>query len=200
MYGCGEVFLQLLHKVRPKKILEIGVHTGVNAMNICETLKLFHKEKFQYVGLDLFEDYTEENDNEIAPASVREKQKFSNPLKHFYYNIVRNELLHSYESVSSFLKKFKTNVNLIKGNTKQTLLNLDLSDMDMCYVDGGHSFETVFFEVNYLLDHTRKDCLILCDDYIHGEAHGVKEAVDKIVKEKNLKVNVINNRFAEIIR
>jgi len=89
MYNHGKTFLNILREVKPKKILEIGVFTGVNARNICETLRLFHCNDFKYVGLDLFEDYTELFDNEISPSSIRKnKQKFSNPFKHIYYNLI----------------------------------------------------------------------------------------------------------------
>ena len=70
----------------------------------------------------------------------------------------------------------------------------------MVYVDGGHSFETVYFESNYLLDHTKKKCFILFDDCFHTEATGVKEAIDKTVRERNLDIEFYGNRFASIVR
>ena len=201
MYAHGDVFMNILSDIKPKNFLEIGVFTGVNAKNICEYLYSIHKNDFKYFGLDLFEDYDDRNDNEIAPTSIRGyKQKFSNPLKHIYYNIFKNEQLNSISSVNNFLKRFKSNISLVKGDTKDTLKNIDLSNFDMVYVDGGHSYNTVYYEINYLLDHTKNNCFILCDDYLHSEAKGVKEAIDKIVTEKNLSTKIYSDRFASIIR
>jgi len=201
MYNSGEIFLKILNIVKPKNFLEIGVFTGVNAMNICENLYALYNHDFKYVGLDLFEDYNKEYDAEIVPSSVRNlQQSFSNPFKHFYYNIIKKEKLNSIASVQNFLKKYKKNVSLIKGNTKKTLKELDNSNFDMVYVDGGHSFDTVYFELNYLLDNLKKNCFILCDDYLHDEAKGVKEAIDKTIRERNLNIKIYENRFASIVR
>jgi len=201
MYNSGEIFLKILNIVKPKNFLEIGVFTGVNAMNICENLYALYNHDFKYVGLDLFEDYNKEYDAEIVPSSVRNlQQSFSNPFKHFYYNIIKKEKLNSIASVQNFLKKYKKNVSLIKGNTKKTLKELDISNFDMVYVDGGHSFDTVYFELNYLLDNLKKNCFILCDDYLHDEAKGVKEAIDKTIRERNLNIKIYENRFASIVR
>jgi len=201
MYNSGEIFLKILNIVKPKNFLEIGVFTGVNAMNICENLYALYNHDFKYVGLDLFEDYNKEYDAEIVPSSVRNlQQSFSNPFKHFYYNIIKKEKLNSIASVQNFLKKYKKNVSLIKGNTKKTLKELDISNFDMVYVDGGHSFDTVYFELNYLLDNLKKNCFILCDDYLHDEAKGVKEAIDKTIRERNLNIKIYENRFASIER
>ena len=201
MYNSGEIFLKILNIVKPKNFLEIGVFTGVNAMNICENLYALYNHDFKYVGLDLFEDYNKEYDAEIVPSSVRNlQQSFSNPFKHFYYNIIKKEKINSIASVQNFLKKYKKNVSLIKGNTKKTLKELDISNFDMVYVDGGHSFDTVYFELNYLLDNLKKNCFILCDDYLHDEAKGVKEAIDKTIRERNLNIKIYENRFASIVR
>jgi len=201
MYNSGEIFLKILNIVKPKNFLEIGVFTGVNAMNICENLYALYNHDFKYVGLDLFEDYNKEYDAEIVPSSVRNlQQSFSNPFKHFYYNIIKKEKLNSIASVQNFLKKYKKNVSLIKGNTKKTLKELDISNFDMVYVDGGHSFDTVYFELNYLLDNLKKNFFILCYDYLHDEAKGVKEAIDKTIRERNLNIKIYENRFASIVR
>ena len=201
MYNSGEIYLKILNIVKPKNFLEIGVFTGVNAMNICENLYALYNHDFKYVGLDLFEDYNKEDDEEIVPSSIRNlQQSFSNPFKHFYYNIIKKEKLNSIASVQNFLKKYKKNVSLIKGNTKKTLKELDISNFDMVYVDGGHSFDTVYFELNYLLDNLKKNCFILCDDYLHDEAKGVKEAIDKTIRERNLNIKIYENRFASIVR
>jgi predicted O-methyltransferase YrrM len=197
----GQILMDIISNHKPKKFLEIGVFTGVTARNICNLLNEVHGKNFEYYGLDLFEDYSVTYDNEVAPNLIRkQKQKFSNPIKHIYYNIILNEQINSLKSVEKFLKKYSSNIKLIKGDSKNTLKQINLSDIDMCFVDGGHSFETVYFELNYLLEHTKKGCLILCDDYVHHEAKGVKQAVDKVITEKNLRLEEFSNRFAKIVR
>ena len=198
-YDHGHAFLKIVSEKKPKYFLEIGVFTGVTARNICELLNDIHGKDFQYTGLDLFEDYVPEHDHEIAPNMIRgNQQKFSNPLKHIVYNLILREQLNSLNSVTNFLKKFKNQVELVKGDSKKTLSEIEIEKYDMIFVDGGHSFETVNFELELIMSKCKKDCLVLVDDYDHQVASGVKKAVDQIVSEKKLKLNIFSGRFAQI--
>ena len=198
-YDHGHVFLNIISEKKPKNFLEIGVFTGVTARNTCELLNDIYGQDFQYTGLDLFEDYAFELDHEIAPNMIRgNQQKFSNPLKHIVYNLILKEQLNSLNSVSKFLKKFNNQVELIKGDSKKTLPKIEIEKYDMIFVDGGHSFETVNFELELIMSKCKKDCLVLVDDYDHQVASGVKKAVDQIVSEKKLKLNIFSGRFAQI--
>jgi predicted O-methyltransferase YrrM len=198
-YDHGHAFLKIVSEKKPKHFLEIGVFTGVTARNICELLNDIHGKDFQYTGLDLFEDYVPEHDHEIAPNMIRgNQQKFSNPLKHIVYNLILREQLNSLNSVTKFLKKFKNQVELVKGDSKKTLPEIEIEKYDMIFVDGGHSFETVNFELQLIMSKCKKDCLVLVDDYDLQVASGVKKAVDQIVSEKKLKLNIFSGRFAQI--
>jgi len=198
-YDHGHAFLKIVSEKKPKYFLEIGVFTGVTARNICELLNDIHGKDFQYTGLDLFEDYVHEHDHEIAPNMIRgNQQKFSNPLKHIVYNLILREQLNSLNSVTNFLKKFKNQVELVKGDSKKTLSEIEIEKYDMIFVDGGHSFETVNFELELIMSKCKKDCLVLVDDYDLQVASGVKKAVDQIVSEKKLKLNIFSGRFAQI--
>jgi hypothetical protein len=195
----GELFLNIVNEHKPKVFLEIGVFCGVTARNVCELLKEIHKNEFRYVGIDLFGEKASQN--EITPNYLN-KQKFSNPLKSLFYNFLLRKNLNSYESVQNFLKKFSKNVTLIKGNSNIILRNLDLKDIDFVFLDGGHSFETVFDDLNsiYKKISSNKGAVILCDDYEDATyITGVKKAVDKFVEINKLKLILIKKRFAKII-
>ena len=118
------------------------------------------------------------------------------------YNFLLRKNLNSYESVQNFLKNFSKNVTLIKGNSNIILRNLDLKDIDFVFLDGGHSFETVFDDLNliYKKISSNKGAVILCDDYEDATyITGVKKAVDKFVEINKLKLILIKKRFAKII-
>ena len=195
----GELFLNIVNEHKPKVFLEVGVFCGVTARNVCELLKEIHKNEFRYVGIDLFGEKTSQD--EIVPNYLN-KQKFSNPLKNLFYNFLLRKNLNSYESVQNFLKNFSKNVTLIKGNSNIILRNLDLKDIDFVFLDGGHSFETVFDDLNsiYKKISSNKGAVILCDDYEDATyITGVKKAVDKFVEINKLKLILIKKRFAKII-
>ena len=195
----GELFLNIVDEHKPKVFLEVGVFCGVTARNVCELLKEIHKNEFRYVGIDLFGEKVSQD--EVTPNYLN-KQKFSNPLKNLFYNFLLRKNLNSYESVQNFLKNFSKNVTLIKGNSNIILRNLDLKDIDFVFLDGGHSFETVFDDLNsiYKKISSNKGAVILCDDYEDATyITGVKKAVDKFVEINKLKLILIKKRFAKII-
>ncbi len=195
----GELFLNIVNEHKPKVFLEVGVFCGVTARNVCELLKKIHKNEFRYVGIDLFGEKALQD--EVTPNYLN-KQKFSNPFKNLFYNFLLRKNLNSYESVQNFLKNFSKNVTLIKGNSNIILRNLDLKDIDFVFLDGGHSFETVFDDLNliYKKISSNKGAVILCDDYEDATyITGVKKAVDKFVETNKLKLILIKKRFAKII-
>ena len=87
--------------MRPKNFLEIGVFHGVTARNVCELLYKIHKLDFNYIGIDLFGESFESNE-EIIPNT-----KFNNPLKKIYFEYILKKDPYSIEAVSNLLKKFK---------------------------------------------------------------------------------------------
>jgi hypothetical protein len=192
----GQIFVDLVKQQNPKNFLEIGVFTGVTARNVCELLYLINNKDFFYLGIDLFEDFHEAISNEVVPEFLVKKQNFSNPLKSLVYNFLLKEKLNSLGSVSKFLKKFQNNIELKKGNSLNILPKTDLKIFDMIFVDGGHSYETVKFELDIILKSIKDNCLVVCDDYSLQEATGVKKAIDESVRENSFNFKVVANRFA----
>ena len=152
------------------------------------------------MGIDLFGGKKKSNNKEIEPDFLKD-QKFSNPLKNFYYNVLLKENLNSLESVSKLLGKYQKNIKLIAGDTNTVLKDNDFSNVDYAFIDGGHSYDTVINDLEILYETLKgKKKILFCDDY--GEESyipEVKSAIDDFVKSKNLKIKIIENRFAEII-
>ena len=192
----GQIFIDLVKQQNPKNFLEIGVFTGVTARNICELLSSINNNDFFYLGIDLFEDFEDVISKEVVPEFLVKKQNFSNPLKSLVYNFLLKEKLNSLDSVSKFLKKFENNIELKKGNSLSILPKTDLKIFDMIFVDGGHSYETVKFELEIILKNIKNNCLVVCDDYSLQEATGVRKAIDESVRENSCNFKVVANRFA----
>ena len=196
----GNIFLQRLSTYNPKNVLEIGVFCGVTARNTCDLLDKINGKDFTYVGLDLFGSDQSEKKDEIEPTFLKD-QKFSNPLKNIYYNYILRENLNSIDSVSKLLKKYSDNIKLIAGDTNTVLKELDLQKFDFVFLDGGHSYQTVINDLTILYENMKgKKKAILCDDYgKESYIPEVEKAINDFTKQNNLKLNLIENRFAEII-
>lgn len=196
----GNIYLERVSYHKPKYFLEIGVFCGVTARNTCDLLNEIHNNNFRYVGIDLFGEEKKTSTNEIEPKFLL-NQKFSNPLKNIYYNLILRENLNSTQSVQKLLKKFNNNTKLIRGDTNFILKELDLKNIDFVFLDGGHSYQTVYNDLSNLYKHMKyKKKIILCDDYgKESYIPEVEKAINDFTKKNGLKINLIKNRFAEII-
>ena len=196
----GNIFLQRLSTYNPKNVLEIGVFCGVTARNTCDLLDKINGKDFTYVGVDLFGSDQSEKKDEIEPTFLK-NQKFSNPLKNIYYNYILRENLNSVESVSRLLKRYNENIKLIAGDTNRVLKEINLQNIDFVFLDGGHSYQTVINDLSIIYGGMKnKKKVILCDDYgKESYIPEVEKAINDFTKQNNLELNIIENRFAEII-
>ena len=191
--GHGEFFLNEVYKTKPKIFLEIGVFHGVTARNVCELLYNIHKEDFKYIGLDLFEK-SKENDSEIIPNT-----KFNNPFKKIYFKYLKKQDPYSLDAVNDLLKKFKSNVHLIKGNSNKILKQLDMAKVNFVFLDGGHHYDTVKNDLENCTEVIKNNGVVLCDDYNLGSALGVKKAIDEYVLSNKYNCEIVcDGRFARI--
>ena len=186
-------FLNHVNNIRPKNFLEIGVFHGVTARNVCDLLFKIHGNDFQFTGIDLFEKIGRVSKDELAP-----KTKFNNPLKSLYYKYIVKLDPYTIESVYKLLKKYKNNINIIKGDSNKVLKEISLEKIDYVFLDGGHKYETVRSDLNNLIDVINKNGIILCDDYNLTYAPGVKKAIDEYVLNNNFELKILRSRFAEI--
>jgi len=191
----GNFLLNHIFLLKPKNFLEIGVFHGVTSRNVCELLHTIHGNNFKFTGIDLFENDTRKLNEEIAP-----KTKFSNPFKNIYYSYILRTDPYSYESVQNLLKKFKNNINIIKGNSNDVLKKIKTDEFDYVFLDGGHKYETVANDLEYLKNIIKGNGTILCDDYNLTYASGVKRAIDEYTAINDYKLKILNDRFAEITK
>jgi len=191
--GVGDFFLDHIFQKKPKNFLEVGVFHGVTSRNVCDLLNSIHGNNFSFTGIDLFSQESEKLEDEFVP-----KTKFSNPLKTIYYNYLIGLDPYSIESVEKLLKKYKNNINIIKGNSNKVLKELNLDNFDYVFLDGGHRYETVLNDLKSLKKVIENGGVILCDDYDLTYAPGVKKAIDEYVLLNNFNLKILNSRFAEI--
>ena len=196
----GNIFLERLSNYNPKNVLEIGVFCGVTAKNTCDFLNKSNGNNFTYTGIDLFGSNQSDGRDEIKPNFLKD-QKFSNPLKNIYYNYILKENLNTIESVQKLLQEYSQNIKLIAGDTNKVLKEINLQNIDFVFLDGGHSYQTVINDLTILYENMKgKKKVILCDDYgKESYIPEVEKAVNNFTKQNSLELNIIENRFAEII-
>ena len=191
----GNFLLRHVEKIKPKNFLEIGVFHGVTSRNVCEILYSLHGNEFKFTGIDLFS-----NDKKVLNDEHAPKTTFSNPLKTIYYNFIIRSDPYDIKSVNKLLRKFEKNINIIKGNSKDVLKEINLDGIDYVFLDGGHKYETVKNDLENLTQIVNNKGAILCDDYNLSYAPGIKKAIDQYVLDKNYNLKILNLRFAEITK
>ena len=113
-----------------------------------------------------------------------------------FFNIILRKNLFSIDTIYEFLKRHKKNVYLYKGFSDTELLKIDLSAIDMIFLDGGHSYETVRSDLSLILKEIKKGKVIICDDY-DQTSYGVKKAVDEL-KNRVSEIKELNKRLVRI--
>jgi len=189
----ANILLRQIDLHKPKNFIEVGIFQGVTSKNVCEKLYEINNDDFTFHGIDIFEDSNDKIDNE---EMTTKHNKISNPFKHLIFNIIQKKNLFSLESIYSFLKKFEKNVRLYKGFSDTELLKIDMSNIDMVFLDGGHSYETVKNDISIILKGIKKNKIIICDDYDQIN-YGVKKAVDEF-KNHVTEIKELNKRLVKI--
>ena len=189
----ANILLEQIEIYKPRNFLEVGVFQGVTSRNVCEKLYEINNENFFFHGVDIFED----TDNNIDNTEMTTKHsRISNPFKHIIFNVILKKNLFSMHSIYDFLKKFKENVQLYKGFSNTELLKIDMSKIDMIFLDGGHSYETVKSDLSLILNGIKKNKIIICDDY-NQINYGVKKAVDELSNQVS-EIKELNKRLVRI--
>ncbi len=188
----GNLFLKEINNINPKTFFEIGIFQGVLAKNVCDLMFNNHGLNFKYYGVDIFE--TDEiYKNEIAPSL-----KINNPLKRLYFKYIKKYNPYSIEAVEDLLKDYKNNIKLIKGNSNTALKDINIKNIDLIFIDGGHDYNTVKNDLNFSKKIISHNGTILCDDYNLTYAEGVKKAIDEFIKENTCKHEILLERFVKI--
>ena len=101
-----------------------------------------------------------------------------------------------YTKVLKKLKSF-SNIEIIRKRSTEALAIIPDDSLDWIYIDGDHSFNGCYRDLNSALLKIKKDGFICGHDYLAPgffiDGFEVNEAVDLFVKENNLKSTILTN-------
>jgi predicted O-methyltransferase YrrM len=173
-----ERLIQIAKQTRPKTILEIGVWRGERARQlISAALETHHPSQVTYLGFDLFDAMPA--DMVLVEASRRSK----NPT-----------IKEVWDSLGPF-QDLGVRVQLVAGNTKETLKHHLVQNIDFAFIDGGHSYETVKNDWCNVERHMTSESVVIFDDYVNDEAveregFGVNRLISEIDSDR-YEINVV---------
>ena len=161
-----------IDSLHPRSICEIGTNDGINAVRLYQRASQYHND-VEYFGFDLFESI--------------DRETFA---KEF------SLLVPSKDQVDQYLgRKGVRRRHLFSGNTTESLpmAKAQLPKMDLVFIDGGHSEETVASDWENVKNLLHKKSVVFFDDYPNW---GVGPVVDRIDSEQwNVQIMEIKDVF-----
>lgn len=164
--GCTNRYQQLVKicgAFQPRRIVEVGAYNGDRALELC-TPSLQAGLSVHYIGFDIFDDATPE----LNAIELNGKKPCT-------YEFIRDKL-------QAFSGKWqgKFTFDLVKGLTRDTMPSYNYGEVDLAFIDGGHSIETIKNDYDCLKNHTK---LIVFDDYyVEGKYDTSKFGCNEVVK------------------
>lgn len=127
---------------------------------ISSALNNYEPDQIEYYGFDIFQENPPKRDEEIRVMESKEM-----------------------EEVRKYLADTGADINLFAGNTRETLPRYieDLPKMGFVYIDGGHSYETVKSDWNYVQKIINKNSTVVFDDY---NLDGPRKVVDNLDRDR----------------
>lgn len=151
--GAGRYaqLLDVIDQIKPRRIVEIGTWNGNRAMQMIQAASRHRDvEDIIYQGFDLFESQT-------AGQLRSELSKMG-----WEQDVVQRRL-------DATLAK----IELIAGNTRETLGECVDDDADLYFIDGGHSEETIENDAS-IMEYAKDEAVFIFDDYYHrGKPDGM---------------------------
>lgn len=175
-YRYDQLF-DIAKEVSPLNIMEIGVWTGERAKKLISIASKKHDiPKVNYYGFDLFE---------IMGDDMFKKELSKQP--------------PSINEIKEKLSKTGATVHLYKGDTTKVLPQVykSLPKMDLIFIDGGHSLETIKNDWLYSSKLMHEDTVVIFDDYWSDRVDaGAKTTVDAIdCKEYSVSILPVMDSF-----
>jgi predicted O-methyltransferase YrrM len=156
--------LDTIDRYRCRRILEIGTWNGHHAEQMIRAaMRYSAPHEVEYYGFDMFE--------EIDEAKIAAEISKQPPPQH---------------EVEARLQGTGASVQLFKGDTVATLPRAvpTLPAMDLIFIDGGHSYETLSNDWEHCRRLMHADTVVLFDDFWGEEDAGTDRVVRAIDRRK----------------
>lgn len=153
-------------------VLEIGVHHGLSAI----ALAALRGERKQFVAVDLFDEMQDQN---VSKSGAGSRQAFLRNMKKFYDDI-------------GFVR--------VIASASTRLRACDLGNgFSFCHVDGGHSPEETYHDLELCAEILMPGGLLALDDYFNPAFPGVCEGAVKFKYEQQEKLRPVAIGFNKVL-
>jgi hypothetical protein len=174
VYGWNShwpIFEELIEKINPEVIIEVGTWLGASALNMCKTIKKLNlKTKIYCVDTWMG---AEEFWTGAAHTSER-NLKLKNGYPQVYFDFLSNVVKHEAQDIIIPVP----NTSFIGSK----ILKYMQIKADLIYIDGSHVYEDVKSDIINYMDILKPNGVMFGDDYLVGE--DVAKAVHEVLEDK----------------
>jgi predicted O-methyltransferase YrrM len=161
---------RLIDTHKPSTIVEIGVWRGDTARRMIVAAARHHAA-VRYWGFDLF--------STGMTTEIMEREASLMPL--------------TLEEVELRLRGLGAEVTLVSGDSSVTLPATDLPPIELAFIDGGHSYETVASDWHNLRPRMAPGSIAVFDDYTNGlavehEGYGIRALVEELRRDYDIEL------------
>ena len=173
----------IIKKYKCRKIMEIGTAKGIRALEMIKLAQKFYKpDEVEYFGFDIFE---------MMNKEIFVKEVSKQPL-------ALNDLQVKLDTTGA-------QIRLFSGFTEQTMPKVisELPIMDLVFIDGGHSIETIKNDWKFTQKLMDKETIVIFDDFWTGiwgqrKDAGCQNLVNKLDKSMfDVKILPIQDQFSK---
>ena len=180
--GDNKIFGQLIEKIKPNIIIEVGTWKGLSAINMGKHVKKNNLKTTIYcvdTWLGAIEFWDKLNDTKERNLLL--KNGYPQIYYQFLSNVVHNDLQ---DIILPFPNTSENGFRYFKSKQIKS---------DMIYIDASHEYDDVYRDVSNYINILNQGGVIFGDDYKHWV--DVRNAVNNFTKEHNLHLEIIEDHF-----
>lgn len=180
----------ILKYYNPQSFVEIGVGKGDSLKTYLSVCEPENGDSLKYYGFDTFcGGLPDENEEDHVKYDVYDPNEVK-------------QLNTSMDEIKNIPNEFETpcDVKLFKGNTQTTIEENKehLTNIDLVYIDGGHSYETVKSDYKNIRSSINQNATIIFDDF-NGQ-DGVTKFIGELLQHEGRRFDdTTDDKFDNII-
>lgn len=183
-HGRHPIFQELISKVKPKLIIEVGTWKGQSAINMAKIIKK-NELNCKIYCVDTWLGALEFWD--IYKHTKERNLNLKNGYPQIYYQFLSNVL---HENLQDLIIPFPNTSSIASKYFKNNNIKADL-----IYIDASHEEEDVYMDIKNYIKLLNPGGIIFGDDWKGGAANGVKAAVSRFARENNSSLIVTNDNI-----
>jgi len=175
------VFGEVIQRIKPDLIIEVGTWKGASAVNMAEICKKTSHNDTEIVCIDTFLGSSEHWFDHYKKLSLHIDRGYPSLFYQFMTNVV---LTDNADTITPFPIDSFSGANFLESVDTVA---------DVVYIDAAHDYESTYLNIKKYWALIREGGVMMGDDFVGWP--GVERAVERFSKENNLQTQVFHEKW-----